>query len=68
MLLRQIHLEQEEQLAKRTIAKLQRERDSGVITDDEYDDKYNAIMDSLRLRFAQVMDGASYDAWRNYHK
>ena len=56
MLLRQIHLEQEEQLAKRTIAKLQRERDSGAISEQEYDENYERVMQDYRLKFAQVMD------------
>lgn len=65
MLLRQIHLEQEEQLAKRTIAKLQRERDSGAISEQEYEENYERVMQDYRLKFAQVMDWASWEAYNS---
>ena len=42
--------------AKREIARLQRQRDTGEITDDEYDDKYNAVMDKERFRFFAILD------------
>lgn len=66
MLLRQIHLEQEEQLAKRTIAKLQRERDSGAISEQEYEENYERVMQDYRLKFAQVMDWASWEVYNSY--
>jgi hypothetical protein len=66
MFLRQILLEEEEHLAKRTISKLQRDRDSWAITDQEYEEKYETIMTNLRLRFIQVMDGASIESYKTY--
>jgi len=68
MLLRQALLEEEEHQAQRNIAKLQRERDSWAITDQDYEDKYEAIMDSLRLRFAILMDWRALEAYNTYHE
>ena len=52
--------------AKREIAKLQRQRDTGEITDDEYDDKYNAVMDKERFRFFAILDWRSLEAYNTY--
>jgi flagellar biosynthesis chaperone FliJ len=68
MLLRQTLLEEDEEKAKRDIAKLQRDRDSWAITNWEFEDKYETIMQNLRLRFAQVMDWRAWDSYKTYHK
>ncbi len=52
--------------AKREIARLQRQRDTGEITDDEYDDKYNAVMDKERFRFFAILDWRSLEAYNTY--
>lgn len=52
--------------AKREIARLQRQRDTGEITDDEYDDKYNAVMDKERFRFFAIVDWRSLEAYNTY--
>lgn len=55
MLLKQTLLEQEENTAKHRISRLQRDRDCGVITDEEYEEKYETVMQNLRLRYASIM-------------
>ena len=59
-------LEIDEESAKKQISRLQRERDCGVITEGEFEDKYETVMQNLHLRFAQVMDGASWEAYNTY--
>lgn len=66
MLLKLALLEEEEQLAKRTISRLQLSRDRWEITDDEYEQKYETIMQNLRLRFAQVMDERSAEIYKTF--
>lgn len=55
MLLKVALLEQEENQAKHRISRLQRDRDCGVITDEEYEEKYETVMQNLRLRYADLM-------------
>lgn len=59
-------LEVDEKVAKWQISKLQRDRDTGVLTEDEYEERYETVMQNLRLRFAQIMDGASWEAYNTY--
>jgi hypothetical protein len=66
MLLRQTLLEEDELRAKRTIEKLQRDVQTWVITNWEYEEKYEAVMDWLRLRFMILLDGRSLDAYNTY--
>lgn len=66
MLLIRSLMEAEEAHAKHIISKLQRDRDCGAITDEEYEEQYETVMQNLRLRFAQVMDWASWEAYKNY--
>lgn len=66
MLLRQSLLEEDELQAKRTIEKLQRDVQTWVITNWEYEEKYEAVMDWLRLRFMILLDGRSLDAYNTY--
>ena len=55
MFLRERYIEIEEEKSKNEIAKLQRQNQTGEISDDEYDDKYNTIMDNLRIRFLNLI-------------
>ena len=66
MLFRCKLLESDEENTKRLIAKYQRDRDSWAITDLEYEEKYESVMQDFRLRFAQILDGASWDAYNTY--
>lgn len=66
MLLRQSLLEEDELRAKRTIEKLQRDVQTWVITNWEYEEKYEAVMDWLRLRFMILLDGRSLEAYNTY--
>ncbi len=66
MLLRQSLLEEDELRAKRTIEKLQRDVQTWAITNWEYEEKYEAVMDWLRLRFMILLDGRSLDAYNTY--
>jgi len=66
MLLRQSLLEEDELRAKRTIEKLQRDVQTWAITNWEYEEKYEAVMDSLRLRFMILLDGRSLEAYNAY--
>lgn len=66
MLLRSAYIEEEDNRTKMIIQKLQRQRDSGEITDHEYEEKYESTMQDFRLRFAQVMDGKSWIAYNTY--
>jgi len=52
--------------AKREISKLQRQRDTGEITEDEFDDKYNAVMDRERFRFFAILDWRSLEAYNSF--
>lgn len=66
MLLRQSLLEEDELRAKRTIEKLQRDVQTWVITNWEYEEKYESVMDWLRLRFMILLDGRSLEAYNTY--
>ncbi len=66
MLLRQSLLEEDELRAKRTIEKLQRDVQTWAITNWEYEEKYEAVMDWLRLRFMILLDGRSLEAYNTY--
>lgn len=66
MLLRQTLLDEDELRAKRTIEKLQRDVQTWAITNWEYEEKYEAVMDWLRLRFMILLDGRSLDAYNTY--
>lgn len=59
-------LEIEDHLTQRTIEKLQQKRNSGEISDGEYEERYETVMQDFRLRFAQVMDGRSWEAYNTY--
>lgn len=59
-------LEIDNEVAKRKISKLQRDRDTWVISEDEFEQSYETVMQDLRLRFAQIMDGASWEAYKLY--
>ena len=52
--------------AKMEISKLQRQRDTGEITEDEFEDKYNAVMDRERFRFFAILDWRSLEAYNTY--
>ena len=52
--------------AKREISKLQRQRDTGEISDDDYDEKYNAVMDRERFRFFAILDWRALEAYNTY--
>jgi uncharacterized membrane protein len=56
MSLLQSHIQSEDDKTQRTIERLQRQRNTGEISDEEYEEKYESTMDAFRLRFAQVMD------------
>lgn len=66
MLLRQTLFEEEELHAKRTIERLQRDVQTWVITNWEYEEKYEAVMDNVRLRFMILMDWKSLDSYNSY--
>ena len=66
MFLRQAYIEEEDNLTKRLIQKLQQKRDSGEITEDQYEEQYETAMQDFRLRFAQIMDNASFLAYKTY--
>lgn len=66
MLLRQTLLDEDELRAKRTIEKLQRDVQTWAITNWEYEEKYEAVMDWLRLRFMILLDGRSLEAYNAY--
>lgn len=66
MLLRQTLLDEDELRAKRTIEKLQRDVQTWAITNWEYEEKYEAVMDWLRLRFMILLDGRSLEAYNTY--
>ena len=52
--------------AKREISKLQRQRDTGEISDDDYDEKYNAVMDRERFRFFAILDWRALESYNTY--
>lgn len=61
-------LETEDNLTQKKIEKLQRQRNTGEISDDEYEGEYESVMQDFRLRFAMVMDGRAWDAYKTYKK
>jgi hypothetical protein len=54
MILRHLHHLEED--TKESIQRAQMERDSGAITDRQYEERFEAIMDNYRLSTASILE------------
>jgi hypothetical protein len=64
MLLKAVH--DNDEITKNAIRKLQMRRDSGEISEELYEEQFEFVMDSFRLKFAIIMDGRSLEAYNTY--
>lgn len=55
MILRQAYIDQAEHETAEKIRKLQMKRDSWEISDDEYEEKYESVMQDYRLKVLSLL-------------
>ena len=55
MLLRQAYIQDEEKKYAQRISREQQKRDSWEISDDEYESRYEAIMDDRRIKILALL-------------
>lgn len=59
-------MQEEEISTRRKIEKLQRDFAVWLLSEDQYEDRFESVMQDFRLKLIQVMDWDKYESYKMY--